>query len=243
MLYRAPAVLLAVTLHELAHGYVAYRCGDPTAKKMGRLTMNPIRHLDPIGTISMFLMGVGWAKPVPVNPDNFRDRRWDDLKVSLAGVSTNFGLFLIATVLTILLSGILYKPYYLELYGREFFLNFRSSGFLMQLFPTHEQDVVAVLQTPWLLHVQRFLFQLAMVNLGMGLFNLLPIPPLDGFHVANDLLFKGRINLSGNAFRFTHLALMILLFSTDFIGSWINDALYAIQGTVLGPLLRLISGG
>ena len=87
MLYRAPAVLLALTFHEVAHGYVALRCGDPTAKLMHRLSLNPIKHMDPIGTASMFLLGFGWAKPVPVNPNNFKHGRRDDLLVSLAGVA------------------------------------------------------------------------------------------------------------------------------------------------------------
>ena len=72
LLYRVPAVLIALTLHELAHGYVALRCGDPTAQMMGRLSFNPLRHLDPVGTAFMLLFGFGWARPVPVNPRNFK---------------------------------------------------------------------------------------------------------------------------------------------------------------------------
>src|SRR3712207_4787346 len=89
MLYRAPAVLMAVVIHETAHGYVAYRAGDPTAKMMGRLTLNPLKHLDLVGTLSLFLLGFGWAKRVPVNPGLFKNGRRDDLKVSLAGVTVN----------------------------------------------------------------------------------------------------------------------------------------------------------
>ena len=239
MLYRAPAVLLALTLHELAHGYVALRCGDTTARDHGRLTLNPAKHLDPIGTISMFLMGVGWAKPVPVNPANYRNGRWDDLKVSLAGVTTNFLLFLICTILSILLSRAMYKPEYLKEYGAEFFLSFQGDGFWMQLLPNYQSMIAPALRAPGLLHVQRFLFQLAFVNLGMGLFNLLPLPPLDGFHVVNDLIFRGRIKLSGAAFRLTHLVLMVLLMSTDFIGKWVSRALYAIQDGLLSALLGI----
>ena len=90
LLYRVPAVLIALTLHELAHGYVALRCGDPTAQMLGRLTFNPLRHLDPIGTLFMFLFGFGWARPVPVNPRNFKRFRRDDFLVSAAGVTVNF---------------------------------------------------------------------------------------------------------------------------------------------------------
>ena len=90
MLYRAPAVLIALTLHEISHGYVAYLCGDRTAKDMGRLSLNPFKHLSLIGTIMMFTVGMGWAKPVPVNPYNYRHGRRDDFFVSIAGVTMNF---------------------------------------------------------------------------------------------------------------------------------------------------------
>ena len=94
-------VLVAITFHEVAHGYVAYRCGDPTAKMLGRLSLNPLKHLDPIGTITLFLLGFGWAKPVPVNPRNFRNFRRDDFLVSVAGITVNFSLFIIATALMV----------------------------------------------------------------------------------------------------------------------------------------------
>lgn len=239
MLYRAPAVFLALTLHEVAHGYVALLCGDPTAKNMGRLSLNPAKHLDLIGTISMFLMGVGWAKPVPVNPGNFRKGHWDDLKVSLAGVTTNFVLFLIASVFTVLLGRLLYLDYVVEYQGAEFFLNFRNDGFLLQLYPQFAHDLEPFLKTPWLLHVQRFFLQLALVNLGMCLFNLLPIPPLDGFHVVNDLFFSGKINITGKVFRITHVLLMVGLLTTDYVGKWITTALYAVQGAIMPLILGI----
>ncbi len=85
----APPLLLALTLHEYAHGYVAYRLGDPTARNAGRLTLNPLSHLDPIGTIAFFFIKFGWAKPVPVNPYYFKNPRQDMLWVALAGPVTN----------------------------------------------------------------------------------------------------------------------------------------------------------
>ena len=124
-------------------------------------------------------------------------------------------------------------------YGADFFLNFQKDGFTLQLFPQNDQILSVVLKTPWLIHVQRFLFQLALVNIGMGLFNLLPIPPLDGFHVVNDIIFQGRINIGGQIFRYLHLGLLLLLFSTDFIGSWVGKAIYAVQGFFLPLLLGL----
>ena len=85
----AAALVLALSVHEAAHAYVARRLGDPTAEHMGRLTLNPLAHLDPIGTVLIFIVGVGWAKPVPVNPGNFRDPALDNLKVALAGPASN----------------------------------------------------------------------------------------------------------------------------------------------------------
>lgn len=92
LIIMAPPLLLALTLHEYAHGYVAYRLGDPTAKNAGRLTLNPLSHLDPIGTLAFFFIKFGWAKPVPVNPVYFRDPRRDMLWVALAGPVTNLFL-------------------------------------------------------------------------------------------------------------------------------------------------------
>ena len=239
MLYRAPAVLLAITLHELAHGYTGLKSGDTTARDMGRLSLNPLHHLDLMGTIGMFLFGIGWAKPVPVNPHRFHNRRWNDLLVSLAGVTTNFALFLVATLLSVLLGRFLYSPAALSQVGAAFFLNFQADGFALQLYPRLAEALLPALELPWLLHVQRFLFQLALVNLGMGLFNLLPIPPLDGFHVVNDIFFKGNLNISGKGFRIAQLGLIILLLSTNFIGNWISKAIYAIQGAIL-PLFLAV---
>ena len=98
-----PGRILALSLHEFAHAWVANRCGDPTAKMMGRMTVNPLKHLDPLGTILMLVVGFGWAKPVPVNPRNYRNYRRDDLKVSLAGVTMNLLLSLLGQVLMFLL--------------------------------------------------------------------------------------------------------------------------------------------
>jgi len=240
MLYRAPAVLLALTFHEVAHGYVALRSGDPTAQMLGRLSLNPLKHLDPIGTLSMFIMGFGWAKPVPVNPNNFRRGSRDDLLVSLAGVTTNMILFIASTLLAIIVGLFMYEPQALKaLGGMAFFLDFDAQGFTLQLFPEYAGVVAPVLKTPWLLHVQRFLLHFSMINLGLCLFNLLPIPPLDGFHVVNDLLLKGRLQLSGQVFRFAQLALIVLMFSTNIMGRIVSAGMDAVQSVVLGGLLKV----
>jgi len=95
----APPLLFALTFHELAHGYVAWSLGDPTAKNAGRLTMNPLKHLDPLGVIAFIIMKIGWAKPVPINPVYFRDPRKGMLLVALAGPGANLLLAIISAVL------------------------------------------------------------------------------------------------------------------------------------------------
>ena len=94
-----PGRFLAISIHEAAHGWVADKCGDPTARLMGRVTLNPIKHIDLMGTLMILLVGIGWAKPVPVNPNNFRNYRKDDLKVSLAGITANICLFLVCVLI------------------------------------------------------------------------------------------------------------------------------------------------
>ena len=95
LLIMLPGILLALSVHESAHGWVAERCGDDTARLMGRITLNPLKHIDPLGFAMMFLAGFGWAKPVPVNPLKYKNYRSDDLKVSLAGITANLCLFFI----------------------------------------------------------------------------------------------------------------------------------------------------
>lgn len=101
----APPILLALTIHEFAHAYVANRLGDPTARDAGRLTLNPLAHLDVLGTIMVFIVSIGWAKPVPVNPNNLKNPRKDMLWISLAGPGSNilmaFGFGLLCRMLNV----------------------------------------------------------------------------------------------------------------------------------------------
>lgn len=88
--YLLPAILIGLTVHEWAHAFAAYKLGDPTARNLGRMTLNPLAHIDPFGFICLLLVGFGWAKPVPVNPRNFKNYKRDDIIVSLAGIIANF---------------------------------------------------------------------------------------------------------------------------------------------------------
>lgn len=113
LILSAPAILFALTIHELAHGWVAWRLGDPTAKMMGRLTFNPLKHLDPIGTIALFLFRFGWAKPVPIDPSHFRNPSRDFALSALAGPAAN--------LLTALVAGLILRALHLTgIAGAEF---------------------------------------------------------------------------------------------------------------------------
>ncbi len=150
-------ILAAVTFHELAHGYVAYRLGDPTAKLAGRLTINPIKHLDPVGTlVFLFTRMIGWAKPVPVNPYNFRNPRKDMMWVSIAGPATNMVLAVV--------SAILYK--------------------VIVILPVTSPMIVGKVLVP----VAMMLRLSVMLNIGLAVFNTIPVPPLDGSKILMGLL-------------------------------------------------------
>lgn len=230
MAYIWGVILFSLILHECAHGYVALKCGDPTAKMLGRLSLNPARHLHPLGTLCMFLFGFGWAKPVPVNPRNFRDYRRDDFLVSIAGITVNLTIFITATLLSCIVNRFLWTQEMLDIMLAEFgeidillnpfygwVLAFQgvdaSIGASSIINYGHEliEPFGEFMRTPWLIWVQRLLLLLSQVNLTLAVFNLLPIPPLDGFHVLNDIVLKGRLRLSGQMFQITHFVLMALL--------------------------------
>ena len=111
LIIQAPPLLFALTVHELAHGYVAWRLGDPTAKNEGRLTLNPFKHLDPLGVLAFIIMKIGWAKPVPVNPRYFRNPRQDMLKVALAGPGANVILAIASAALAHLFVNFSFLPF------------------------------------------------------------------------------------------------------------------------------------
>lgn len=145
-----PSVLIALSFHECAHGFAAYKLGDPTAKYFGRLTLNPIRHIDPIGAICMLIAHFGWAKPVPIDITNFKHPKRDLAISALAGPLSNIFLGFIGCFVYVLTVNLLPN----------------------QVESQFAYEMIRILVT--------FLYYFAWLNISLALFNLLPIPPLDG---------------------------------------------------------------
>lgn len=239
-LYRIPAVLIALIFHEWAHGFVACRLGDPTAKSMGRLSLNPLRHLDPVGTIMMFFFGFGWAKPVPINPNYFKNPHRDDFLVSIAGIVMNFLLFLLFLILTVFLNSFLWNSevyLYNSLHDMLGFKNGAINVILAGYGYEYFQDLMA---RPGILWAVRLTRQIAMANMYIAIFNLFPVPPLDGSHIVNDLLFKGKLFASRRVANIGFAALMLLSFTgvlgsvMSFLGEGLQSGVLSVIGAVIG---------
>ncbi len=174
-------LVFSLSIHEIMHGYVANLLGDDTAKLQGRLTLNPLAHLDPIGTLMMLLAGFGWAKPVPVNYGRltrFKDRSISIRLVSIAGVTANFLVAAISYLLSVLITYIGIKSGVITMYSQ--------IGSSLSLVGT----LVLILE---LLMYYMYIF-----NLMLMAFNLLPIPPLDGYHFVETFLpYKWKQKLGG----------------------------------------------
>ena len=257
-----PGRLLALSAHEFAHAWVADRCGDHTARMMGQLTLNPAKHLDPLGTIMMLLVGFGWAKPVPVNPRNYRNYRRDDLKVSLAGVTMNLMLFALTIIILFIiaafalsrvpaadidnLTGLISRGSYL---GRDCLFTLEKGSYyylpldeVMRMLPYASELLIA----PVLGEIPGYLYQMlgyfAVTNLVLCLFNLLPVPPLDGYHVLNDLFLKRNLFANPNTARIASSAMFILVM-TGVVGralGWVNSQVLSAVGSAATVCLRVM---
>ncbi len=239
--FLAVTVLGSLTLHEYAHGYVAYRCGDPTAKMLGRLSLNPLKHMDPIGTLFMFFMGFGWAKPVPVNPRNFRNYRRDDIAVSLAGIVVNLTLFIISTTVCVIINSMVFNGCVLvQLLGmtEKDFLQLGMFQGLFQYLSEQGLGIATFFKTPVLFYIELFFSMLASINLGLGLFNLLPIPPLDGSHVLNDIILKGKVIMGGKLFQIMQVGMIVLIFSGVLDGV-LSSMITSVYDAVLNLMLMI----
>ena len=241
LLLRIPAVLLALSLHESAHGYIANKMGDPTAKNLGRITITPAKHLDPIGTISMLLFGIGWAKPVPVNSRNFKKPRKGMACTAAAGPLVNLLLGFLS------LAGLIF--------GTKIFLSANSDNMQLQalfsFFKAEYGSSYTSLLYVFLLNVVLnlssglkivalllyFLYISAMLNFMLAIFNLIPLPPFDGSRIAYVFLpakyYFGVMKYE----RYIMIAFLIFFWfgSSFFSGAfeWLVNLLFRTMGWIL----------
>ena len=167
--------LISITLHEFAHGFAAYKLGDDTAKIYGRLSLNPMKHLDPLGALCLILFRFGWAKPVPINSYNFKNKKAGIIIVSLAGPLSNLLLAFLSRVLL--------------------FVSVNS------------------FQSEALWYLYEFLNRLTFLNLGLCIFNLIPIPPLDGSKILAMFLKGGKAYRFLSIEKYSSLILLVLFFA------------------------------
>ncbi len=168
VLMMIPIVLFSLSFHEFSHGFIAYKCGDYTARNFGRLTLNPTKHLDPIGALMMLFIGFGWAKPVPVNTRNFKNPKRDFALVALAGPVSNLILALVSCGLLCLSAW---------LFDIKLVFEF---GILKYASLTEISNIARVTLT--------FFYIFTLLNIGLAVFNLIPLPPLDGSRLVSAIL-------------------------------------------------------
>ena len=209
LLLTAPGVLIAITFHEFAHGFAAYKLGDDTAKNDGRLSLNPFAHLDPVGTLMLLVAGFGWGKPVEVNPRNYNRNisvEKADAIVSIAGPAMNFILaFIFAIIYCAFIK-----------FGAEFTKTQLGSIIISMIFYTMT------------------------VNIGLGTFNLIPLPPLDGSKVIMPFLpFNAKEWFRANQYIFYFVFLAIYVTG---IASWVITPVINAIGNGILSLATLIFG-
>lgn len=185
-----PGILLAISIHEFSHGYAAYKLGDDTPLLQGRLTLNPIKHLDPLGFLCLLFVGFGWAKPVVVNPRNFKNPKRDDVIVSLAGPMSNF---IMAFIFTGLMRAVItFSPYSLT-----------------------TQIILAVFKGT------------ISINLVLMVFNLIPIPPLDGHHILGNIGGRSVWNFYHKYYDYLRFGMLLLI-------------VFDLVGYIIGPPIQFL---
>jgi len=202
--------LFAVTLHEVAHGYAAERFGDPTARMLGRLTFNPLKHLDPIGTLALLIFGFGWARPVPVNFGNLRNPRRDMIWVALAGPLANLAIALLSA------------------------LALRGLLLLAAVLPD-QGAALAVLQ-PVALMIGFSLY----INVLLGVFNLVPFPPFDGGRVMVGLLPARQGEMLSRFEPFGFIVVLLLIFYTPIWRVVFQPLISSLVVLFSGPAVRIV---
>ena len=206
-LFSLVAALIALTVHEYCHGYAAYKLGDNTARNLGRLSLNPLHHLDLLGVLCMVMFHFGWAKPVPINARNFKKPKRDFAITALAGPLANIFLAFFATPCLLLIYNLLLKG--------------ASTEFLFSV----------------LYNTMLFLQYFVIINLGLGVFNLIPLPPFDGSRIVNVLLPERWYFGIMKHERKIYLGVIIWLF----LGKYIYTALMLIPFVANTPLAYVAS--
>ena len=202
--------LMAITCHEVSHGFIADRFGDNTARSLGRLTLNPIKHLDIIGTLMVFIVGIGWAKPVPVNFNNLRHPKRDMIWVAAAGPITNFALAFVSAMAMRLLV-------------------YATAGL-------PDASPLATFVDPITLMLAFSVY----INLLLAIFNLIPVPPLDGGRVAVGLLPYRQSMILARMEPFGMIIIIALVFFTNVFGYVISPALRFGVHLMAGPQSDLV---
>lgn len=204
----ALATLIILTIHEYSHAYAAYKLGDNTAKSLGRLSLNPMKHLDIVGAICMVLFHFGWAKPVPINPRNFKKPRRDFAITSLAGPLSNI-FFAFLSALLALLS---IKLFYAVEVDSEFFYKLINN-------------------------LVKFLCIFCQINIGIAIFNLIPVPPLDGSRILTAVLPP---KIYFGIMRYEKYIYLFLI-GWLFLGTYVARALLSIPFVAASPVLSFIA--
>ncbi|HKK95998.1 MAG TPA: site-2 protease family protein [Anaerovoracaceae bacterium] len=202
ILIMLPGIIIGLSFHEFAHGYVSYKLGDPTPKYQGRLTLNPKAHFDPFGFLALVFMGFGWGIPVEINPSYYKNKRRDELLVAFAGVTMNL---VIAIITAFVVKIILYSNPYIT-----------------------DDSIMSI--------VISILMGVVSVNIILLVFNLIPIPPLDGFNVITQIF-----NLRGTKFYYTvykngFLILLVLLL-VGVVDKVIGPAYYFIYSLIVNNII------
>lgn len=204
--------MLAIVCHEVSHGYVAWRFGDPTARMLGRLTLNPIKHIDIIGTLMIFFIGIGWAKPVPVTYENLRNPKRDMIWVAAAGPITNI---ILATISAFLLRGIV------------------AIGT-----PASSASPISMMVEPLVMMLSFSVY----INLLLAIFNMIPVPPLDGGRVLMGLLPNRQAASISRIEPYGMIIIIVLVFFTNLFSYVISPFLTLGVQLLAGPQSGLVLG-
>ena len=207
LIYVVPAIIITVTLHELAHGWVSYKFGDPTPKLDGRLSLNPLHHLDPIGTIALLLVGFGWAKPVHIDPRYYKDAKTGIVWTAFAGPLMNF---IIAFVAIFLFNLLLKVP-----------VSIFSSEIMTRIFI-------------YLIYLMQYT---ALISLGQAIFNMIPVPPLDGSKIIAGLLPDHIYEWFLRNEQLLSMLIFVLLFTNI-----INGPLLQLRNTIFNGMAEIAFG-